>query len=204
MTYGVSFLEAFRKNLMESNIEEEYYTTFEYTRTGFNSCHSRTLGEITKALWKMKETKEVYIDARLKNADVTFRPDILAYNDSGATIAIDFESPNSSDARIIEKDILQFLRWKRCSTNKNDSINYIILTSLPEKSNDWELRWTGKGYYNEGHKVHQKEIIDNPYVYWFTFYKKELEKVKEEYKEEINQIVIANLKGKKLEKEDLW
>jgi len=195
MAYAKKFLKEFEKLLKNSKVSDEYWSTFKYTSTGNNHCHALTWGLISRALSKIKETKELYIDIHLKAGKVTLRPDVYAVSNNGSRLAIDFESPNSSDARVVEKDIVQFLSFL---AEGGEIDKYIVVTSLPEKNSNWELRYTSAGGYNEGHSVHKKKIRKNPKKYWFNFYKKALAAHKVS-KLSLKRIIFLNMNGKKLE-----
>jgi len=111
MTYGKRFLKEFGKLLKDSGTPDEYWTTFEYTSTGNNHCHALTLGLIARALSRIKETKELFIEDHLKHGKITWKPDIHAVSTDDSHLLIDFESPNSSDARVIRKDFLHFSKF---------------------------------------------------------------------------------------------
>ena len=87
----------------------------------------------------------------------------LSYYD-GRVLALDYESPNSSDVRIIKKDVDAYCRWNvRC---KKD-IPYVIITTLPNVATDgWELRWTAAGRYNHRFAGRRAEVCRNPFAFW--------------------------------------
>jgi hypothetical protein len=148
------------------------YDSFEFTCTGENHCHPRTWGLIVKAAWELPRVGAVEIDARLnKGTGLKFQPDVLV-RDSRAkiTLAIDFESPNSSDARVPVKDVAAYLKW---AAHEACPPEYLIITSLPNApAPHWELRWTARGKYNVGHAP--APVRMNPFEYWYSFYRREL------------------------------
>jgi hypothetical protein len=81
---------------------------------------------------------------------VKFQPDILIRGHQEEILAaIDFESPNSSDARVPHKDVTAYLRWV---TTSAQSFEYLIITSLPDRpTSTWELRYASTGKWNEHH-----------------------------------------------------
>ncbi|MFA6328946.1 MAG: hypothetical protein WCY41_05870 [Candidatus Micrarchaeia archaeon] len=200
MAYSEKFLKGFEKLLKNSLESDEYWTTFKYTSTGNNYCHALTWGMIVKVLAGVKETKELYINIPLKPGKITFRPDTYAVSNDGSRLAIDFESPNSSDARVVKKDVMQFLDFLAEGGGVKE---YIVVTSLPERSSKWELRYTSAGGCNKGHRLHRKEICKNPKKYWFSFYKKELSKIKAP-KSHLKRILFVNINGKHLEFMRMW
>jgi hypothetical protein len=104
---------------------------------------------------------------------------------------VDFESPNSSDFRVIDRDItLWYLNWLAHSSNMTE---YLIITSLPDaESPGWLCRYTRADGYD---KVAARK---NPFRYWYGIYRA---RFKTEWKE--YPITFANFNGTKLEAVDL-
>jgi hypothetical protein len=117
----------------------------------------------------------VGVDVRLNNAGVKFQPDLIGYSAQGQPVLfLDYESPNSSDARIPKKDVDPYLKWRR---NCNSTVPYIIVTTLPEyASPSWELRYTSVGKYNHGFSDRRELIRKNPFQFWYDFYSIEFRK----------------------------
>jgi hypothetical protein len=156
----------------------------------------------------------VDVDVRLNDCrNVKFQPDTMALdNDGHCLLAVDFESPNSSDARIPEKDVEPYLRW---SNQQPSRVPYLIITSLPKhvppprprlgvgrslrrgfSKKQWELRYTSPGGCNEAHLQHKDEIESNPCAYWYRFYREKLEDLTKEYDNlSRSPIFFANLDG---------
>ncbi len=191
------FIEDFSKTFSNeiNNVPDNFYDTFQYTTTGCNLTHPRTIGYITKILWGMENVINVDHDVRINiernEKKIKFQPDIIVnYNcgNSEPLLAIDYESPNSSDARIPLKDVGSYLEW-------GESTPYIVITTLPKKEiPDWELRYTSKKEYNFMHKGKQKDIRKNPFEYWYKFYKDEIKK--HGYK--LDNIYFININGKEI------
>jgi hypothetical protein len=166
-------------NDVELRLEKEiqkvpmgFYDTFGFTRTGNDLTHPITLGYLSRILWQTHEVVKVGIDVRLNEKDYKMQPDLIAYDDTDRPLMIlDYESPNSSDARIPAKDVKIFEATKL-------TCPYIIITTLPNAyAPDWELRYTSKGYYNENHKGKLEDVRKNPKAYWYAEYKKEIPKL---------------------------
>lgn len=160
------------------NLPKEFHSTFKYTRTGNNYCHPITLSLIGDAVRQMGDVVHVGYDVRLnKGSGNKFQPDVVGF-DAHITpiVCVDFESPNSSDARVMEKDVAAYARWAAAVQGKGETVPpYIIVTSLPNfTSDDWECRWTGAGKWNEGHKDYVTDIVANPFAYWNRIWAKQL------------------------------
>ena len=195
-----TFAKRFQKELSKCPlVKPSFYNTFDYTRTGNNYSHPRTLGLLVRACYSLPEVAVVDVDVHLNEGrNVKFQPDVMALDNAGhCMLVLDFESPNSSDARIPEKDVEPYLRWN-CQQPGN--VPYLIITSLPKKvvpprprlstrrylprphgNKQWELRYTSPGGCNEEHLQYKDEIESEPYTYWYHFYRKKLEELSEKY-----------------------
>jgi len=154
-------------------VPEGFHDSFAYTTTGRNLCHPITLWIVAKAVESLNDiVKLVGIDVRLnKGGGVKFQPDVVGFKDDGETpiLCVDFESPNSSDARIVRKDVEAYLAWN------DKTVPYVIITCLPNRqSPDWELRWTATSQYNSAHVGQREKIRENPFMYWSSFWRSEL------------------------------
>jgi len=166
------FVNSLRNTVAHS---EDLWGGFRYTTTGNNLCHPRTLGFMARAAWTMPDVAFVEIDLRLNNGrGVKFQPDLaMRHRDGRLSLLVDFESPNSSDARIPTKDVSAYLAW--CRVDPSDTPEYLVVTSLPDRPTDgWELRYASPGYYNEGHRA--EDVCRNPRTYWYSHYARVLQK----------------------------
>src|SRR5438876_797949 len=115
---GMSIVDEFIAGLREVIASSALATptlfdSFKYTTTGNNLCHSRALGWMAKAAWKLPFAAAVEIDVRFNlGGGVKFQPDLAVRNHEDVVqLVVDFESPNSSDARIPTKDVAPYLAW---------------------------------------------------------------------------------------------
>jgi hypothetical protein len=191
----MDIVNTFAKKLSDAikNIPDGFYDTFEFTSTGKNHTHPRTLGYIVQIVWGFKVVNHVEIDIRLNVEGTKFQPDVYACNRKDAPVLIvDYESPNSSDARITQKDVIPYIKWKSTAP-------YIIVTTLPKKkSPNWKLRYTSAT--NAKHKKNIKEIRENPFEYWYAVYRKELNR----YADKIDNIHFVNIDSKEARIEKLF
>ena len=59
-------------------IDARYYNTFDYTRTGSNICHPRTVGLIARICWTIPDVAAVDIDIHYNlSREVKFQPQYL-------------------------------------------------------------------------------------------------------------------------------
>ncbi|WP_005032753.1 hypothetical protein [Holophaga foetida] len=154
------------------HLPDGFHSTWDYTETGNAFSHPVTLGLITAALGRLCPDLLVSIDTRF-NTDVKFQPDItLLDGELNPCLYIDYESPNSSDARIPSKDVDAYLAFSR---SIRERIPYIIMTTLPNaQTPKWQLRYSGKGYYNDGFGKRLGAIRANPFEFWYAHYRQEL------------------------------
>lgn len=168
---------------------EGFYDTFKYTVTGKNETHPRTIGLLCKILWNIKTLSSVYVDMRFNDEGKKFQPDIVAFDeDKKPIIFLDYESPNSSDSRILEKDIDAYENW---AVAKNSQTPYLIITTLPDRcSPEWEVRYIGENGYNYSCRDKRSEILKNPYSFWYSYYRDHMKEV------DAHNIFFANINGK--------
>lgn len=213
------FLKEFSVAIRDcSLINERMYNSFDYVKTGNGFCHPRTLGLLSKLCWSMPKVAAVDIDMRYnKGRAVKFQPDISAVGMDGLPILIvDFESPNSSDARIIRKDVRPYAEWAEANLYYPP---YVIVTSLPDapttdpprthyprprKMRTWEVRYTNEGGANDGHKEYADLILDNPFTYWYNHLRGEFAKfMRESPKVRYMPIYFVNINGTDIELVDV-
>ncbi|MBM4031597.1 MAG: hypothetical protein FJ291_07410 [Planctomycetes bacterium] len=188
-------------------LPDGFYNSFEFTQTGQNLTHPRTVGLIVKACWALPEVAAVDVDVRFNlGRGCKFQPDAAARTSDGEVIlVIDYESPNSSDARIPVKDVGQFIGWARREFHKRGAQPppYLIITTLPDQPDPgaWWAMWTAEGQYNEGRRKDSDKIRIHPRDYWYDFYRKEVGQLLEQ--EPWATIHFLNLDGSKLEQVSL-
>lgn len=158
-------------NLEIASLPESFFGTFQYTRTGNNLCHPLTLGVIARVVADLPAVSHVGIDIRLnQGSGIKFQPDVVGFDkDIHPVLAVDYESPNSSDARIPVKDWLSFANWRKVS---GQVIPYFVITTLPDFSSpEWQLRWTASDQYNHAFRGQRTEIQSNPFKFWYKHYR---------------------------------
>jgi len=163
-------VEYLLENLNEfvKKVPDGFYDSFAFTKTGNNLTHPFTWGEIVKILSNHSDVSIAAIDVRLNNNDgIKFQPDVICYDKNQKVLMyVDYESPNSSDARIPQKDVNSYIRWR-----KLDNAPYVIITTLPNYSaSKWKLLHTGQKQYNFAFKANKAELLINPYKFWDSFY----------------------------------
>lgn len=168
MTFVTHVRRAIRNSMI--GLPPRFYDSFDYTFTGNNLTHPLTVAVIANAVATHRRIARVGVDVRLGR----FTPDVVGFTATmEPAVFIDYESPNSSDARIPPKDVDKYRAW--CATSKTQ-VPYVIVTTLPDyASNDWQLRWTTyKKYLNYPFRGRRDEIRKNPFKFWYGIYRKKL------------------------------
>ncbi len=168
-----------------------FFDSFDFTQTGNNLTHPYTWGILTEILWQLDGTTNVGIDVRFNIGNgIKFQPDLVAFNSkSQPIVCVDYESPNSSDARIPTKDIDSFISWQQQSFDKK--VLYIIVTTLPNyEAPKWELRYSSSNGCNYSFRDCRDKIRANPCSFWYDFYNKEC------MSRDMKGIAMLNISGK--------
>jgi hypothetical protein len=155
-----------------SSFSEGFYDTFRFTVTGNNRTHPITVGILCKILWGLKTISAVGVDMRFNaGKGKKFQPDLTGFDNCGSPlIFLDYESPNSSDARIPSKDVDSYKSW---IATQESQVPYIIITTLPDKeAPDWQVRYTSKRGCNYHFSNKKSEILKNPFRFWYSYYRK--------------------------------
>lgn len=149
-----------------------FFDTFNYTTTRNNLTHPLVLGLLTRFAWDVDGVSFVGLDVALNEGEgVKFKPDVIGYSNMLQPLfIIDYESPNSSDYRIITKDVDGYITWRDYTGR---SIPFVIITTLPQVSSWWECRWVSKNCYNEQFKDKTIEWAANPWHFWHAIYNAE-------------------------------
>src|SRR5258708_1579134 len=97
-----------------ARLPANFCSGFEYTSTGKNLTHPIIVAEIAKIVADENDVAHVGVDVRLNwqgneqglqpEDKSRFQPDVVGFDkDFHGLIFVDYESPNSSDERIIDK-----------------------------------------------------------------------------------------------------
>ena len=179
-----------RLELKIADLPEGFYGSFRFTQTGNNLTHPVTLGLISRIFREAPGVIHAAFDLRLNCGNkVKFQPDLAGLDADFHPLAfVDYESPNSSDSRLPEKDVGSYVKWRGVTKL---SIPYVIVTTLPtQAAQDWELRYASPGYYNHAFQGKEGEIRQNPYVFWYRHYRNEFAKY------DMTNIALVNIDGR--------
>jgi hypothetical protein len=177
MTLAKDLLEVIQKTAKRSpHIFAELYSTWDYLSNDERSCHPRTTALLAHAAWTLPSNPAVELEFKFtvegrdpetrKKKWIKWQPDMTLRSKAGhVLLLVDFESPNSSDFRVIDRDIISgYLNW----IVKYQTVpEYLIITSLPDdEAPHWKCR------YSEGEQgLKMKDVRRNPFRYWYAFYK---------------------------------
>jgi hypothetical protein len=180
--------------LLEAEVQglpDGFLDSFAYTTTGNNLAHPVVLGSIVRVAWGLPGVHFVAVDLRVNlGGGVKFQPDVAALDDGlNSLLFIDYESPNSSDARVPTKDVDAYIRWRR---KTGLDVPYLIVTTLPDKASpSWELRYTSAGWCNQAFQGKRQELAANPFHFWHGHYLAEFAA------RTMDGVALVNLDGKK-------
>jgi len=193
-----SLVESFSHHLQQTidaaKLPDGFYDSFSFTQTGRNLCHPITMSMIGNSVAKINGVAHVGIDVRLNlRVGVKFQPDVVGFReDLSHVLYVDFESPNSCDTRIKDKDILPYIKW---ASKHNDAAYYVVVTSLPDRSNPtWQLRWVNER--NEEHRGRRADIRVNPLRYWSDVWRRSLTG------HDLGRVFVLNIDGKSVRRVD--
>ena len=153
--------------------------------------------------------KYVAVDFRLnlhsKDKRVKFQPDLVALSQREPLeqlkpilqietlgqlepmLFLDYESQNSSDIRIPEKDVMPYEEWSKVYGKR---VPYIIVTTLPNKRvKEWKV-WKLRTETNSEFRGRRVEICKNPFRFWYEYYRIALKD------KDLNMIYFINIDGK--------
>ncbi len=172
-----------------ASLPDGFFDSFEYTATGKALTHPVVFGLMARFAWKVEGVGQVGLDVALnEGGGVKFKPDVIGYTDNlHAMFILDYESPNSSDYRVVEKDVDGFIGWR---DHMGSTVPYVIVTTLPQATSWWECRWVGEGSYNHSFKDRREQWAANPRQFWHGVY------VPAFASRSMSNIAVVNIDGK--------
>jgi len=167
-----------------------------------NETHSLIWGTLYSSISQLLGDKcVVAIGRSLRSESMRrrFTPDISLWSPNGTKTLIaivDYESTNSSDSRIIRRNLKNYRQYVETSLDTNIPNFWIILTTLPSKKvskanwYSWDLRRKRMS------KDEYLKLLENPYEYWLPKYSKAFEELREHIKK--CPLYVANLSSTNL------
>lgn len=206
MSFANCLIESVRLIISNNkHFPRELYATWDYVRGDKRVCHQRTMALLAHAAWMLPSNPIVELEDcfdvgydQLKQKTIKWHPDMLLRSSEeligDILLFVDFESPNSSDFRVIDRDIeLWYMNWSNKYHGLKDMPEYLIITSLPnEEAPQWDCRYSRADGYNP------EKAKKNPFLYWYSIYRSK-------FKPEWNKYPIrfANFNGDELKAVDL-
>jgi hypothetical protein len=166
-------------------------------RNKLNETHSLIWGALTHSVYSTLGTKYVVaINRSLKSESMKkrFTPDISLWNqrpNSKLVGAVDYESTNSSDSRIIRRNIENYRQHVQTSSHSNIPEFWIIITSLPSRKvskSDWYSWDLIRKRMSEDEYL---KLLENPFEYWFPKFSEGYSQLREQL--EKCPLYVANL-----------
>jgi len=176
-------------------LPDGFFDSFEYTTTGNTLTHPLVFGLLARFAWGIEGVTHVGLDVALNEGkEVKFKPDVTGYTGGvgqGESLQplffVDYESPNSSDWRVIAKDVEGYVAWR---DHTGSTVPYVIITTLPEETSWWECRWTSGNGYNRAFHARRKEWAVRPRQFWHSVYAPEFAS------RTMNNIAVLNIDGR--------
>jgi hypothetical protein len=177
---------------------EEHYSTQDYIYGDDRIVNSRTMGFIIRAAWTLPEVCVVDVEHTFKK----WHPDItLRDAQNNILLVIDYESPNSSDYRVIDRDVWKYVEWGKSTGNW---LPYLIITTLPkQRSIKWELLYSredksnpDKSGWNWQFRERAAELKESPFGFWYSVYS-------DRWSKEWQFIHFANFDGRKVSRVEM-
>jgi len=178
MAIGIKDLACRLAEFLQAGITplpDDFFNSFKYTSTGKALTHPLVFGLLARFAWGIEGVTYVGLDVALNEGKgLKFKPDVIGYTggfpDGGSLqpmFFVDYESPNSSDYRVISKDVDGYIVWRDYTRS---TAPYVIITTLPQETSWWECRWVSKGYYNQDFRDRRKEWAASPRQFWHSVY----------------------------------
>lgn len=102
-----------------------------------------------------------------------WKPDLGLWDSSERPICfVEYESLNSSDERVLEKDVWKYQKWAEDINGTPAPL--LIITTL---RNGQHLAYPARVYnypYNREHKGNLAKIRENPFEYWYSVYRSKI------------------------------
>lgn len=181
------FIKTVNDEIKYADFPDGFFNSWKYCNNTKNNqfCHPFMMGVLSKSLYKVDHIKYVGIDSRLQFSNNNshekgkWQPDLVGFSavplgkQSYPKIIIDFESPNSSDMRVVARNLISYKNYCNIS---NSEVPYIIIVCLPTQASlGWSIKYTKTGYNKltgKDHKTLVRELKCNgPLNLWTGYWK---------------------------------
>lgn len=159
-----------RRAKVDPAFPPELFRDYQYVFGPNRCCHSRTVALIHEVAATIRGVASVTGNTALFRGKPRWQPDAVLWDGQDQPLCVvEYESLNSSDARIVYKDFSGYEQWvKTCEW----ALPLVIITTLPKGESPWyRLLWTQDNLYNAGHKGQLQKARRDPYQYWYRFYR---------------------------------
>lgn len=151
----------------------ELFTDWRYVYGDQRCCHDLAVKLVKDAATDLPGVIPSQSEKQLGKSP-RWRPDVVLSNQSGQPIGvIEYESLNSSDSRVVDKDMYGYEGWHKTLTTP---VPLLVITTLPDSpSPEYRLQYKSFGLYNADHAAHEAQMQKSPLAYWYGFYRLWLE-----------------------------
>jgi len=142
------FIRALKQKLAtDPRFPSELFTDYRYVFGPDRRCHTQTIDLVFEAAKSLPGVCSVDGNRALVRDKPRWKPDAVLWNKRQELLCIiEYESINSSDARILEKDFAGYERWR---TTCELSAPLLIITTLPVgPAPHYRLLYTRNDQYN--------------------------------------------------------
>ncbi len=185
----------------DTTFTDELFSDYRYVYGAGRACHRLVVERIQECGRRLDGVADVTGNKNIrKGMTPRWQPDVVLWASEGAPMCVvEYESLNSSDERVIEKDAAGYRRWMNVH---DDPTPLLIVTTLPNAASPWyRLRYADKdpaNNYNWRHHGKESEVQRNPFLYWYRHYRAALSGVARG-----SSIEFANFDGRRLRRVDL-
>lgn len=160
----------------------ELFMDYKYV-SGANRCHpaivelikraARTLDEVARVSPPQRGEQTLHSEKLSYGAPLTWKPDVVLWDKADNPLCVvEYESLNSSDERVFEKDISKYERWTKKRREEGlPPVPLLIVTTLPNRPFP---QYKNFHAYNREHKGVLKEIRLNPCAYWYAVFRQRI------------------------------
>lgn len=176
----------------------------DYANCYKQKCHKLVSKLIREAARSLPKVEPLPYEKQL-GTDPKWRPDVILQDTDDQYLAIvEYESLNSSDYRVVSKDVNGYQSWIE-NAPTDSPVPLLVITTLQNMKADYRLRHKGSagggeyGAYNIDHAKNEPVIQSNPFLYWYAFYRRWLQ-----HRIVNMPVFFANIDGNQLTHLESW
>jgi hypothetical protein len=158
---------------LDSAFTPELFTQYRYVNGPERCCH-RLVQQLIRQAGREMEGVIPSANEKQLGTSPRWRPDVVLRNSAGQLLGVvEYESLNSSDSRVVEKDFYGYESW---ADRLPKPVPLLVITTLPDgQDSQYRLLYKQNDAYNIDHAANEATIRQNPFHYWYAFYRRWLE-----------------------------